>query len=161
MDLPSFRRDIHGKSICGRLFFLKFVPQTPKNIYFMKIEHVAMYVNDLEAVRLFFIRFFGAVSNEMYHNPRTGLKSYFLSFEDGARLEIMTRPDLDDREKALLQTGYIHLAFSLGSRERVDELTAALHEAGYAVVSGPRVTGDGFYESGILGPENNLIELTE
>ena len=127
----------------------------------MKIEHVAMYVNDLEAVRLFFVRFFGAVSNEMYHNPRTGLKSYFLSFEDGARLEIMTRPDLDDREKALLQTGYIHLAFSLGSRERVDELTAALREAGYAVVSGPRVTGDGFYESGILGPENNLIELTE
>ena len=120
-----------------------------------------MYVNDLEAVRAFFLRFFGAVSNEMYHNPRTGLMSYFLSFGDGARLEIMTRPDVEDREKALLQRGYIHLAFSMGSREKVDALTDTLREAGYEVVSGPRVTGDGFYESCVRGPENNLIEITE
>ena len=128
---------------------------------YMKIDHVAMYVNDLEAVRAFFLRFFGAVSNEMYHNPRTGLMSYFLSFGDGARLEIMTRPDVEDCGKALLQAGYIHLAFSMGSREKVDALTDTLREAGYEVVSGPRVTGDGFYESCVCGPENNLIEITE
>ena len=93
-----------------------------------------MYVNDLEAVRAFFLRFFGAVSNEMYHNPRTGLMSYFLSFGDGARLEIMTRPDVEDCGKALLQAGYIHLAFSMGSREKVDALTDTLREAGYEVV---------------------------
>ena len=142
------------------MFFFIFAPRIKKDMY-MKIDHVAMYVNDLEAVRAFFLRFFGAVSNEMYHNPRTGLMSYFLSFGDGARLEIMTRPDVEDRGKALLQAGYIHLAFSMGSREKVDALTDTLREAGYEVVSGPRVTGDGFYESCVRGPENNLIEIIE
>ena len=81
----------------------------------MKINHVAMYVRDLEAVKDFFVRFFDAVSNEMYHNPRTGLKSYFLSFEDGAKLEIMSRPDMTEGTKELCQIGYIHLGFSVGS----------------------------------------------
>lgn len=127
----------------------------------MKIDHVAMYVRDLEVVKDFFVRFFGAVSNEMYHNPRTGLKSYFLSFEDGAKLEIMSRPDMIDRPKELCQTGYIHLAFSVGSKAQVDRLTSSLQAQGYAVLSGPRFTGDGFYESCILGPEGNQIEITE
>lgn len=127
----------------------------------MKIDHVAMYVRDLEAVKDFFVRFFGAVSNEMYHNPRTGLKSYFLSFEDGTKLEIMFRPDMTERSKELCQAGYIHLAFSAGSKAQVDRLTSSLQAQGYAVLSGPRFTGDGFYESCILGPEGNQIEITE
>lgn len=127
----------------------------------MKIEHIAMYVNDLEGMKEFFIKYFGAKANDMYHNPRTGLKTYFLSFESGARLEIMTRPEMTDNEKVLNQTGYIHLAFKTGSREKVDSLTAELKDNGYEVISGPRVTGDGYYESCVLGPENNQIEITE
>ena len=126
----------------------------------MKIEHVAMYVNDLEAVRDFFVKYFDAVSNEGYHNVRTDFRSYFLSFSDGARLEIMNRPDMSDDDKALARTGYIHLAFSVGSQENVDELTKRLKADGYEVVSGPRTTGDGYYESCILGPEENQIEIT-
>ena len=126
----------------------------------MKIEHVAMYVNDLEAVRDFFVKYFDAVSNEGYHNVRTGFRSYFLSFYDGARLEIMNRPDMSDDDKALARTGYIHLAFSVGSQENVDALTKRLKADGYEVVSGPRTTGDGYYESCVLGPEGNQIEIT-
>lgn len=127
----------------------------------MKIDHIAMYVENLEEVREFFIKYFKATSNEMYHNPKTGLKTYFLSFEEGSRLEIMTRPDMTESSKNIMQTGYIHLAFSVGSKERVDSLTSELKEAGYEVLSGPRTTGDGYYESCILGPENNQIEITE
>lgn len=126
----------------------------------MRIDHFAMYVTDLEAVKDFFIRFFGAKANEMYHNPRTGLRTYFLAFEDGGRLEIMSRPDVLDSEKNLLQSGYIHLAFSVGGKELVDELTERLKANGYPVISGPRMTGDGCYESCVLGPENNQIEIT-
>ena len=126
----------------------------------MKIEHIAMYVNDLERTREFFEKYFGAVSNEGYHNPQTGLRTYFLSFDNGARLEIMNRPGMVDNEKALARTGYMHIAFSLGSKETVDRLTAQLREDGYEVVSGPRTTGDGYYESCILGIEGNQIEIT-
>ncbi len=126
----------------------------------MKIDHLAMYVNDLEAARTFFMKYFGASSNNMYHNPRTGFCSYFLSFKDGARLEIMHRPDLKDVLKHPHNTGYIHLSFSIGSKEKVDELTQQLRNDGYEVMDGPRTTGDGYYESCIVGIENNLIELT-
>lgn len=119
-----------------------------------------MYVNDLEAARTFFMKYFGASSNNMYHNPRTGFCSYFLSFKDGARLEIMHRPDLKDVLKHPHNTGYIHLSFSIGSKEKVDELTQQLRNDGYEVMDGPRTTGDGYYESCIVGIENNLIELT-
>lgn len=126
----------------------------------MKIEHVAMYVNDLDAMRDFFVRYFDAASNEGYHNAKTGFRSYFLSFSDGARLEIMKRPDMSDPDKAMARTGYIHLAFSVGNRENVDELTKRLDMDGYEVVSGPRTTGDGYYESCVIGPEGNQIEIT-
>lgn len=126
----------------------------------MKIEHIAMYVKDLEKAREFFVRYFGAVSNEGYHNKTTDFRSYFLSFEDGARLEIMTRPNMVDIGKNQMQTGYIHLAFSVGSKEKVDSLTEQLKMDGYTVTSGPRTTGDGYYESCILGFEDNLIEIT-
>ena len=126
----------------------------------MHIEHIAMYVNDLENARSFFLKYFGAVSNEGYHNPNTDFRSYFLSFDHGARLEIMNKPQMSDTEKELNRTGYVHLAFSLGSKAAVDELTERLKQDGYDVVSGPRTTGDGYYESCIVGIEENLVEIT-
>ncbi|MDY6278911.1 MAG: VOC family protein [Roseburia faecis] len=126
----------------------------------MKIEHIAMYINDLEKARSFFMQYLGARSNEGYHNPRTDFRSYFLSFDDGARLEIMNKPGMKDEEKAQARTGYIHIAFSLGNKERVDALTKKLREDGYEVISGPRTTGDGYYESCMIGIEGNQIELT-
>ena len=127
----------------------------------MRIEHIAMYVNDLEAARDFFVKYFGAVSNEGYHNKTTDFRSYFLSFDDGARLELMRKPQMDDTEKTLNRTGYVHIAFSLGSKEAVDELTERLKNDGYQVIGGPRTTGDGYYESCIAGIEGNQIEITE
>ena len=126
----------------------------------MRIDHLAMYVHDLEDARKFFQRYFNAVSNEGYHNKRTGLRTYFLSFDKGARLELMTRPRMVERGDEPVQTGYIHMAFNLGSREAVDALTAKLANDGYEVLSEPRVTGDGYYESCILGPEACQLELT-
>ena len=126
----------------------------------MKLEHVAMYVNDLEGARNFFVHYLGAKSNDGYHNTKTDFRSYFLTFEDGARLEIMNKPGLGVPDKWGDFYGYVHIAFSLGSREKVDDLTARLKADGYEVVSGPRVTGDGYYESCIVGPEGNLVELT-
>ena len=126
----------------------------------MRIEHIAMYVNDLERARDFFIKYFGAVSNAGYHNKNTGFRSYFLSFDEEARLEIMNSPGMQDAEKTSARTGFIHIAFSLGSREKVDELTAVLREDGFEVLSGPRTTGDGYYESCIVGVEGNQIEIT-
>lgn len=126
----------------------------------MKIEHVAMYVNDLLSEREFFITFFNARSNSGYQNEKTGFQSFFLTFEDGARLEIMKKPEMENVEKFFSRTGYAHLAFSLGDKEKVDALTVRMLSAGYEVISGPRTTGDGYYESCILDGEGNQIELT-
>ena len=126
----------------------------------MRIEHIAMYVNELDVVRDFFVKYFNAKSNEGYHNKTTGFRSYFLSFDDGARLEIMNKPIMEDSEKTLARTGYVHIAFSLGSKATVDSLTEILKHDGYDVISGPRTTGDGYYESCIVGIEGNQIEIT-
>lgn len=126
----------------------------------MKIEHIAMYVNDLDAAKDFFVKYFDARANDGYHNKSTDFKSYFLTFEDGARLEIINKPDIKDLEKDATRTGYIHIAFSVGSKEKVDRLTEQLKSDGYDVISGPRTTGDGYYESCIIGIEDNLIEIT-
>ena len=126
----------------------------------MKIEHIAMYVNELEEAKYFFEKYFNAKSNSGYHNPNTDFYSYFLTFEDGARLEIMKRPQMKDDEKAINRTGFIHIAFSVGSKENVDLLTGMLKNDGYEVISGPRTTGDGYYESCIVGIEGNQIEIT-
>lgn len=127
----------------------------------MKIEHVAIYVHELEKAKEFFEKYFAAKAGKIYHNLKTGFSSYFLTFENGARLEIMNRPELAESQKELVQAGYIHVAFSAGSKENVDLLTARLKQDGYTVISGPRVTGDGYYESAILGFEGNQIEITE
>lgn len=126
----------------------------------MHIEHVAMYVNDLERARDFFVRYFGASANDGYHNRTTDFRSCFLSFDDGARLELMHKPDMEDLQKPLARTGFVHIAFSLGSREAVDRLSEALRADGYEIISGPRVTGDGYYESCMVDVEGNQIELT-
>ena len=127
----------------------------------MTIEHAAMYVNDLEAARDFFVTYLDGVSNDGYHNKNTGFRSYFISFGGGARLELMNKAEMDDLEKPLSRTGYAHIAFSTGSKEKVDMLTEKLKSAGFEVVSGPRTTGDGYYESCIVAVEGNQIELTE
>ena len=126
----------------------------------MKIEHIALYANDLEGARKFFMKYLGAQSNDGYHNPRTNFRSYFLSFDDGARLEIMNKPEMTDLPKDLVRTGYAHIAFSVGSKEKVDALTAQLKSDGYEIVSGPRTTGAGHYESCIVAIEGNQIEIT-
>ena len=126
----------------------------------MKIEHVAMYVNDLEAARDFFVLYLEGKSNNGYHNPKNNFRSYFISFDDGARLEIMNKPAMADQEKNVNRTGFIHVAFSVGSPKKVDELTAKLKDNGFEVLSGPRTTGDGYYESCIISVEGNQIEIT-
>ncbi len=126
----------------------------------MKIEHIAMYVNDLEAARDFFVTYFGGKANQLYHNKSTGFRSYFISFDGGARLELMNKPELTDPAKDVDRTGYAHVAFSVGSAEKVDELTALLKADGYEVISGPRTTGDGYYESRVIAVEGNQIEIT-
>ena len=126
----------------------------------MKVEHIAMYVNDLEKARDFFIKYFNAASNDGYHNKTTNFRSYFLTFDDDARIELMHHPDMQDMEKGIRRTGLIHMAFSVGSKEKVDELTQTLNNEGYEVLSGPRATGDGYYESCIVGIEGNQIEIT-
>lgn len=111
-----------------------------------------MYVRDLEAARGFFIEYFGATSNEQYHNPRTGLRTYFLSFEDSTRLEIMSRPG---HESASLSdaAGWNHVAFSLGSQDAVDAMAKRLREGGSEILSGPRTVGDGYYECAFFDAE--------
>ena len=125
----------------------------------MNFEHVALYVDDLEAMKAFYVRYFGATATHKYHNPRTGLQTYFLSFDEGARLEIMQRPEMSPRASGEHPLGYTHISFKLGSEEDVDQLTRVLQESGCPLLNGPRMTGDGYYESLLSDPEGNLIEL--
>ena len=125
----------------------------------MRLEHIALYVEDLEVMKAFYVRNFGATANNQYHNQRTGLQTYFLSFDGGARLEIMQRPGLSSKASGEHVLGYTHISFKLGSAEKVDELTKSLQENGCPLLNGPRMTGDGYYESVLSDPEGNLIEL--
>ena len=125
------------------------------------IDHIALYCIDLEAMREFWMKHFDCSSNAMYHNPRTGLRTYILSFpEGGARLEIMQRPEVVEPLSGQYHAGFIHMSISVGSKKAVDNKTHELQTAGYECNSGPRTTGDGYYESCIQGPEGILIEIT-
>ena len=126
----------------------------------MKIDHIALYFYELKKTKDFFIKYFNATANSGYFNKTINFQSYFLSFSNGARIEIMKRPGIEENNKALIHAGYIHIAFSLGSKEKVDELTNRLKDDVYNVISGPRTTGDGYYESCIVGIDGNQIELT-
>ena len=127
----------------------------------MKIEHIAIWVNDLENTKMFYETYFGGQSGAKYHNPDRSFTSYFLSFQTGPRLELMHRPDiLKTHQEGQEVMGLTHLAMSVGSKEKVDELTLRLKADGYAVVGHPRTTGDGYYESVVLDPEGNRLEIT-
>jgi len=125
----------------------------------MRIEHVAIWVNDLEVMREFYETYFNGKSSGRYHNAEKKFESYFLSFDSGTRLEIMRKLGINKKKQDDM-TGWAHIAISLGSRESVNQMTARLENDGYRLISGPRVTGDGYYESVIEDPEGNLIELT-
>ena len=125
----------------------------------MRLDHPAMYVNDLEGARTFFETYFGAAPNNLYHNPKSGFSSYFLSFPDGGRLELMNHPAVSDLPKGQMNTGYTHIAFAVESREEVDELAARLKAGGYEILSGPRLAGPGCYECRVLGFEDNLVDI--
>jgi lactoylglutathione lyase len=129
------------------------------NALSIRIEHVALWTRDLEQLRDFYVRWFGAESNDGYENPGKRFRSYFLQFGSGARIEVMQTPAVGDPH-AQPAVGYAHLALSLGSDAAVDALTARLRDAGVPVIDGPRRTGDGYYESVILDPDGNRIELT-
>lgn len=129
----------------------------------MRIEHLAVWTDDLERLRSFYETYFQAQAGAKYVNFERGFESYFLTFPTGgARLELMSMPGIRElgREARAQFLGYSHLAFSLGSQEQVDLLTARLQGAGFQVVYGPRHTGDGYYESCILDPDSNRVEIT-
>jgi len=129
----------------------------------MNIEHIAIWTNNLEVLKEFYITFFGAEASSQYINPTRKLESCFLTFEHGARLELMFIPELTSGIKVpstINLTGYAHLAFSVGSKDNVNKLTATLMAFGSPVLEGPRHTGDGYYESSILDPDGNRIEIT-
>lgn len=125
----------------------------------MRLDHVGIWVRDLEPMRAFYTEALGGVCGALYENPATGFKSYFVSLGDGARLELMYRPGLGP-PPAGAATGYAHMAVALGSRAAVDAAVAALRQRGVPVESEPRVTGDGYYEAVVLDPERNRVELT-
>lgn len=127
----------------------------------MHIDHIALYCLDLESMRTFFMKYFGCLSNEEYHNTKTGLRTYILTFpEGGARLELMQRPEVTDARQHLFRHGFIHMSIATGSEQGVESKTYELVKNGYTCLSGPRTTGDGYYESCIEGPEGILLEIT-
>ena len=128
----------------------------------MRIEHIAIWSKDLEKLKAFYLKYFHAISGEKYVNQKKNFQSYFLSFDSGCRLELMQMPGIARHEHGFDQQfiGLIHFAVSVGSRQKVDELTEQLRNDGYQIVGEPRTTGDGYYESVVLDPEGNRIEIT-
>lgn len=124
----------------------------------MKLTHVALWTTKLDELRDFYVRYFDGVSGEKYTNPAKGFESYFVRFGDGAALEIMRSIHVTEESDGI-RLGWCHIAFETGSREQVDALTERLRKDGYRIVSEPRVTGDGFYESSVADPEGNLVEI--
>jgi lactoylglutathione lyase len=128
----------------------------------MKIEHIAIWSRDIERLKSFYIDYFGGTVGDKYMNSQKQFESYFITFESGARLELMQMPTIPNNLNSIEEQylGIIHIAFSVGSSEKVDALTERLRGADYVVVSEPRFTGDGYYESCILDPDGNRIEIT-
>lgn len=125
----------------------------------MQLDHIAIYTRDLERLKDFYVRYFSGIPGEKYCNENTGLETYFIYFEAGARLELMSRTDLTEMPRLNPAEGFTHLSFKAGSRERVDEITKLLIEDGYLLKSEPRITGDGYYESCIFDPDCNEVEI--
>lgn len=127
----------------------------------MQISHIAVWTKDLEKMRNFYELFFNVIVSEKYENPAKEFSSYFISFDSGARLELMHSPHVLSSDEPTERIGYAHMAVSLGSRQEVNRLTDSLRQSGYSVIGEPRVTGDGFYESVVLDAEGNTLELVE
>lgn len=129
----------------------------------MTIEHIAIWTDNPENLRAYYADYFGGTSGEKYTNQATLFSSYFISFQSGTRLEIMTKPGIPDNlnDRVIAQhKGIIHLAFGVETKQEVDEKAVQLKAAGYTILRGPRLTGDGYYEFETLDPDNNRIEVT-
>ncbi len=127
----------------------------------MRIEHIAVWADDIERLRAFYTEYFGMKSNDIYTNPRKQFHSYFLSFGEGqTRVEIMNMPDLPEPASRSRMKGLAHFAISVGGKEKVLALTERLRRDGYTVLSEPRTTGDGYFESAVADPEGNCVEIT-
>lgn len=127
----------------------------------MKIEHIAIWTKNLELIKEFYVTYFGATAGSKYVNPEKNFESYFLNFSSGARLELMQSPRVAhlNHNLEIEPVGYAHLAFSVGSKGKVERLTSQLRDVGFKVVSIPRYTGDGYFESVVLDPDGNRIEI--
>jgi lactoylglutathione lyase len=127
----------------------------------MRIEHIAVWAKDLEKLKEFYMTYFQAKAGEKYTNTRKNFNSYFLSFDDGCRLELMQMPGIPESQNDIYKqfSGLIHFAISVGSKEKVDSLTEQLRKDGYEIVGEPRTSGDGYYESVVLDGEGNRIEI--
>ncbi len=127
----------------------------------MRIDHLALWTHNLERIKSFYEKYFQANAGQKYVNPKKNLESYFLTFMEGGRLEIMQMPGIDSRDQNDVQTtGLSHFAISVGAKHSVDNLTEKLRHDGYKVIGEPRTTGDGYYESVVLDPDGNRIEIT-
>ena len=128
----------------------------------MKLEHIAIWTDNIELLRNYYVSFFEGQSNEMYINPKTQFQSYFISFESAARLEIMSMPNIPENTNDTINAqhkGIIHIAFSVATKQEVDAKAALLQANGFELLNGPRVTGDGYYEFVTLDPDKNRLEV--
>ena len=128
----------------------------------MYIKHVAIWSKDIDKLRIFYETYFQAKAGKRYVNQAKRFESYFLNFAEGASLELMQKPDILElpNNVGAQFAGYGHITLAVGSRERVDLLTARLKKDGFRIVDGPRQTGDGYYESCVLDPDGNRVEIT-
>lgn len=126
----------------------------------VEINHIAIWVRDLEVMKDFYLKYFAMTAGEKYANPTKNFTSYFLSFRNGARIELMQKPEIAERPTNEEQIGITHFAISVGSEGKVDELTLQLRSDGFKILGEPRLTGDGYYESLVADPEDNRIEIT-
>ena len=128
----------------------------------VRIDHVGIWTENLDRLREFYERYFGALASPKYENSHRQFTSYSLGFLDGCRIEVMSVPGLFARRNSshAPAIGYAHVSISVGSEQEVDRLTARLREDGFPVLDGPRRTGDDFYESVVLDPDGNRIEIT-
>jgi len=145
MDVMSVR------AFCLPLLFTK-------SLLYMQLTHIAIWTNELERAREFYVKYFNGKSNEKYVNPKKGFASYFVTFEGGAALEIMQRMDVTEGKEGLF-IGLAHFAFSVGSKENVDNMIELFRKEGYTILGEPRTTGDGFYEGSISDPDGNIVEI--
>lgn len=135
--------------------------KTWNNVRVAKINHISMYVENLEKMKMFYSTYFGGKSSELQQNKDTGMQSYFLTFLNGCRLELMAKSGIPVNKKKVEKTGYVHMAFSVGNKKDVEWTTMRLEAHGYEVLSGPITTKDGYYESCVLDPEGNRVEIIE